>query len=309
LSENSFTLPSYAKINWTLRVLGRRADGYHEIVTVFQLVALADSLTFTPRSDGRVTLTYEGTPEIPLDETNLVVRAAQALRERYGIKQGLAVHLNKQIPVGGGLGGGSSNAAATLLGAARLWGLDTDAAALTETGAHLGADVPFFLLGGTALGTGRGTTLEPRPDVPKSFLVLVAPGVGVSTAAAYQSLNAPRLTKSDAEFILTVSREARDWADSFPNNLNNDFERVVLQQEPEIARVKDKLKLSGARAALLSGSGSSVFGLFENEAAQRRAVVWWQRHNDEKWRIFPCATVTRAEYRKELGPCAVWLSG
>ena len=302
-------LPSYAKINWLLRVLGRRPDGYHEIVTVFQSIDVADKLTFsTHADDGRITLTYDGAANIPLDETNLVVRAANALRQRYGVRRGAAIHLSKQIPAGGGLGGGSSNAAVTLLGLARLWRVPARPAELCEIGAGLGADVPFFLTGGTALGTGLGTDLAVLDDLPEQFLIVVTPGVGVATATAYRDLHAPDLTNADTAHIFTVSREAHALAESFPSALANDFESVVLKQEPEIARVKDALQLSGARAAMLSGSGSSVFGIFADAPTQARAVAWLTENKGHDWRIFPCRTLARTAYRDNLGECAEYLA-
>ncbi len=281
---------------------GRRADGFHEIVTLLQTVSLADKLTFQSRDDTRVTLTYEGAPQIPLDATNLVLRAARALQERYGRKNGAEIHLSKQIPAGGGLGGGSSNAAVTLLGLAQLWDLPATPAELREIGAQLGADVPFFLLGGLALGSGLGTELELLDDLPPQCLAIVAPGVGVSTADAYRALNASPLTKEDAIYILTDSRAARAIGESFPAALHNDFERVVLRQEPEIAAAKAALYEAGARTALMSGSGSSVFGLFDNEIAQQQAVA-----RLSGWQVFACHTVTQAAYRQALGLCAARL--
>jgi 4-diphosphocytidyl-2-C-methyl-D-erythritol kinase len=298
-------LPSFAKINWLLRAPGRRADGFHEIVTLLQTVSLADRLDFSRREDdGRITLTCEGAPQIPLDETNLVLRAARALQERYGRKKGAEVHLSKKIAAGGGLGGGSSNAAMALLGLAELWDLPATAGELREIGAKLGADVPFFLWGGLALGTGVGTELETVPDLPAQFLVIVTPGVGVSTPEAYRALNASPLTKKDALRILSVSRQARAIAESFPAGLHNDFEKVVFLREPEIARVKEALEQSGASAALMSGSGSSVFGLFDNEAAQQRAVASLQK----EWRVFACHTISQQAYLRALGRCAARLS-
>ena len=282
-------------------MLGRRADGFHEIVTVLQSVTLADQLTFGPRADGRVTLTYEGLPQIPLDETNLVMRAARALRERYNAAAGAEIHLAKQIPAGGGLGGGSSNAAAALLGLARLWELPATLAELSVIGAGLGADVPFFLRGGTVLGTGLGTDLETLPDAPPQLLVILAPGAGVATASAYQALRAPVLTKKDALHILRVSREARGIGESIPEGLHNDFERVVLAEKPEIARAKAALLQAKARAALLSGSGSSVFGVFDNELARQSALAWLQANGEANWRAFACETQTQTAYRQALG--------
>src|SRR6266853_1921069 len=153
VSVETFTLPSFAKINWILRVLGRRTDGFHELHTIFQTVTLHDKISFIARDDAELQLTCDS-PDIPVNESNLILRAALALREKHDIKKGASIHLEKVIPMEGGLGGGSSNAAITLLGLARLWKIETNLHELTKIGASLGADVPFFLTGGTALGTG-----------------------------------------------------------------------------------------------------------------------------------------------------------
>ncbi|MBA2736003.1 MAG: 4-(cytidine 5'-diphospho)-2-C-methyl-D-erythritol kinase, partial [Pyrinomonadaceae bacterium] len=153
VSENSFTLPSFAKINWYLRVLGKRDDDFHELCTLFQTVSLHDDLTFAESDE--ISLTCDN-QAMPIDETNLVVKTAKILREKYAVKSGAAIYLEKRIPAPGGLGGGSSNAAVTLIGLAKLWNIKISSAELLEIGGKIGADVPFFFCGGTALGTGRG---------------------------------------------------------------------------------------------------------------------------------------------------------
>ncbi len=306
MSDAVFTLPAFAKINWTLRVLGRRTDNLHELRTVFQTVTLHDRLKFAPRSDDRFDLTCDA-PDIPTGEDNLVTRAAVALRDRYPVKRGASVHLEKRIPAGGGLGGGSSDAAIALLGLARLWQIQTDQDELTEIGARLGADVPFFFTGGTALGTGLGTRITPLPDASAEHLLIVTPNVKVSTAAAYTSLNAPALTKGDDDIMLSISRADAQIPANLQDALHNDFEPVIFRAEPEIERVKTALLLEGARGALLAGSGSSVFGIFDNKEAQKRAGEALGK--EEGWRVFPCAALARGEYFKSLGPCSVPLRG
>ena len=222
MSDETFTLPAHAKINLLLRVLGRRADGYHEIRTLFQTVTLHDRLTFEPSPDDRIQLECDA-PGVPSDERNLVRRAAEALRERYAVRGGARVLLEKTIPAGGGLGGGSSDAAAALVGLSHLWGLETDARELSEIGARLGADVPFFLTGGTALGTGTGTDVAPVKDLPEHHLVVVTPGVEVSTAEAYGALSAPALTKEGTLANLSVSRTEARIYDSLCGMMSNDF--------------------------------------------------------------------------------------
>ncbi|HKG98443.1 MAG TPA: 4-(cytidine 5'-diphospho)-2-C-methyl-D-erythritol kinase, partial [Pyrinomonadaceae bacterium] len=252
MSEAAFTLPSFAKINWRLRVIGHRADGFHELRTIFQTVTLHDELRFAARDDTRLHLTCNS-HDIPVDESNLILRAADALRNRRGIQRGASIHLEKVIPVEGGLGGGSSNAAVALLGLASLWEIETGKQELVNIGASLGADVPFFLTGGTALGTGLGTEVSPIGEIVAEHLLIVKPEAKVSTIEAYKALNSPALTKVESDIILSISRADEQFTDSYPNALHNDFEPVVLQMKPEIGRVRDALLDAGARSALLAG--------------------------------------------------------
>lgn len=300
MSDAKFTLPSYAKINLTLRVHGRRTDGYHEIETVFQTVTLHDELTFERAEHEQVELTCGDAPaDIPRDETNLVYRAAVALGERFAVTRGARVELRKKIPSGGGLGGGSSNAAVALVGLARLWEIEADRVTLARIGASLGADVPFFLTGGTALGTGRGTDILPLPDAPQAHLLVVAPNVKVSTAEAYKALDAPALTKPISPVNLTVSRTQAEISGSLHAALVNDFERVVYRLHPEIERARDALRASGASGALLSGSGASVFGLFDSVEDCVRAQA--SLTVEAGWRVFACTTLARRGYEEAFG--------
>jgi 4-diphosphocytidyl-2-C-methyl-D-erythritol kinase len=305
VSQDAFTLLSFAKINWRLRVMGRRADGYHELRTIFQTVTLHDTLRFAARDDDKLHLTSDS-PDIPTDESNLILRAAVALRHRRGIRAGASIHLEKVIPVEAGLGGGSSNAAITLIGLAHLWEIKTNRQELTEIGARLGADVPFFLTGGTALGTGLGTEVSPINEVTAKHLLIVKPATKVSTVEAYKALNSPALTKVGSDIILSISRADEQFTDSYPIALHNDFEPVVFPMKPEIERAKNALLNLGARSALLAGSGSSVFGVFENEEARARAIETLEKESE--WRTFPCATLTRHAYMASLGACAASLS-
>ncbi|HVG30001.1 MAG TPA: 4-(cytidine 5'-diphospho)-2-C-methyl-D-erythritol kinase [Pyrinomonadaceae bacterium] len=303
--DTVLALPSFAKINLSLRVLGRRADGYHEIRTVFQTITLADRLTLRALDDARLELEC-GAPDVPADDSNLVIRAAKLLRERFHVARGASIRLEKSIPAGGGLGGGSSNAAVTLAALARLWHVETTRDELSELGATLGADVPFFFAGGTALGAGRGTEIAPLADAPGASLLVVAPRVKISTAEAYKSLNAPALTKEIAPANLLVSGAEADFSDSLPAALANDFEPVICRLHPEVGRARDALIAAGAKGALLSGSGSSVFGVFENpgEVARARARI----RVEVGWRVFSCATLARGDYRAAFGECARYLS-
>lgn len=301
MSANKFTLPAFAKINLRLRVLGRRADGYHELHTVFQTITLHDVLTFEALDGGRLELVCD-VPDIPVDGRNLVLRAAAALRAECGWRGGARIELEKRIPAGGGLGGGSADAAIALLGLTHLWGLDIGRDALAAIGARLGADIPFFFTGGTALGTGTGTELSPLGDIPTAPLLIVTPGVKVSTAEAYKALNATALTKPDAAAMLPISRAEAQIPDSLCEVMRNDFEAVVFRLEPEIKRARKRLLEAGARCALLSGSGASLFGVFDSEESVGRAAS--ALRSEKRWQLFACTTLARGEYLSAFDGCA-----
>ena len=287
------TLPSFAKINLHLEILGKRPDGYHELFTVFQTVSLCDELTFEDAERG-IELVMNGLP-LPQGDKNLVVRAANALRSATGIDRGAKIGLRKRIPVGGGLGGGSSNAAVTLIGLSKLWKLQTSESDLDRIASHLGSDVPFFLKGGTAFGTGRGEIIENMDDFPLRVALIVSPRLHVSSATAYAGLNAPNLTNTGSNRILNVSRAA----DLTCEDLKNDFEKTIFARFPEIGRAKDRLLELGAENALMSGSGASVFGIFDNEETRHTALKALGEETD--WRSFAVAAVSRNEYREKLG--------
>lgn len=295
MSENTFTLPSYAKINWFLRVLGKREDGYHELCTVFQTVSLHDSLRFSDASEISLTCTA---PHLPTDEKNLIVRAANALRKRFAVKKGARIHLEKRIPAPGGLGGGSSNAAVALVGLARLWKIKTGLDELTEIGGELGADVPFFFHGGTAVGTGRGTVIIPRPEIIEGHMLIVTPDRDVPTAAAFALLRSPHLTNNDSKSILQICRYEAMALNLRQSDPVNDFEKAVFRAEPEIERVKHKLLGSGARHAAMSGSGASVFAVFDSKEKLQSAFDELQ--TEPAWRRFIVSTVSRREYLRSL---------
>jgi 4-diphosphocytidyl-2-C-methyl-D-erythritol kinase len=294
----SITLPALAKINRSLRVLGKRADGYHEIDTVVQTISLHDTITFETTENSDIRLWCDDR-SISTAESNLVWRASAALRDRYSVRQGVKIRLEKRIPNEAGLGGGSSDAAVTLIALAHLWEIELSADGLLEIAENLGSDVPFFLYGGTARATGRGNVMEPLNDSPETYVLIIKPNASVATAKAYRMLNRVALTTSDSKPILFRS-QASDVSDfSDLNALHNDFEAVIFPLEPEIERAKNALLKSGARAAMMAGSGSAVFGIFENQDAQERAIQAIELETG--WRAFPCKTVGRSHYRKALG--------
>jgi len=290
--------PSFAKINWSLHILGKRPDGYHEIETVLQTISLHDEISVSADSkEGSIALTCDD-PAIPTGNSNLIIQAAAALWDCYQWAYRADIHLCKRIPVQAGLGGGSSNAAVTLLGLNVMWrGGYLTIEELMDPG-FLGADVPFFLHGGRCLATGTGTNVRPLPDGPKQHLIVVTPNAKVSTANAYLSLNAPSLTTSESASILSSSLADVNSADSRQWPLHNDFERVIFEIEPEIGRAKNALLEAGARGALLAGSGSSVFGVFDSEAARNRALE--KLRCEAGWKVFSCETISRDEYRRAM---------
>ncbi len=296
LAEKSFTLPSFAKINLSLRILGKRDDGFHELCTVFQTISLKDELTF--RASGEIILIC-GDENIPSGENNLIVRAARTLQEKFAIEKGAEIRLEKNIPAPGGLGGGSSNAAVALIGLARLWNLKVGLDELEAIGKSLGADVPFFFVGGTALGVGRGDEISPLEDLTEKKLLVATPAVSVSTKDAFARLYAARLTNERSKSILEICRNQAKNVDFTQANLTNDFEETVFGREPEIGRVKQTLlSFAGAKCASLSGSGASVFAVFETMDARRKAFDSLQE--ETSWRVFEAETISRADYRALL---------
>jgi 4-diphosphocytidyl-2-C-methyl-D-erythritol kinase len=285
----SFKIRSFAKINLALSVLGKRADGYHEIQTVFQTVDLCDELEFKPSA--RIEVQCDGLPDIR-QEDNLVWKAADRLAAACGTGLGASIVLKKRIPSGAGLGGGSGNAAATLLGLRRFWNLQMADSELCPIAEKLGSDVPFFLEGGTALGTGRGEQIHSIPEIPARHLVILFPGVQVPTAEAYRSLNLGLTSaREDHRIQRFVSQvEARTGC---LTGIFNDFEASILAAYPPIREAKAFLEQRGATAALLSGSGSSVFGFFSDEESAFAASRDVSRL---AWRVFPAKTLSRAEY-------------
>src|SRR5688500_17966629 len=280
-----------------LKVLGRRPDGYHEIQTVLQTISLHDRLSLWSSADTNITFTCDD-PDLPGDRSNLVSRAAHALKSRYSVSDGAQIHLEKRIPAGSGLGGGSSDAAVALMGLNYIWNLPLNKDQLGEVAAQLGADVPFFLYGGTALGVGNGTEIKPLADAPDKVLLVLMPNTKVSTKVAYDSLNAPSLTTVNRDTILSSSRRPADFDLSYPYGLKNDFESVVFRSHQEIERAKAALVKAGAQHALLAGSGASVFGVFENQEAQERAIQVTEM--EAGWRLFPCKTVGRERHTRAM---------
>ena len=252
------TIASPAKVNLILKVLRRREDGYHDIASLMQKVSLADEMEFTPRKEG-IALACPGS-DLPTGEGNLVVRAARALFAEAGFTGGVEITLRKRIPTAAGLGGGSSNAATTLTVLNSLFQFGFDRERLIGIGARLGADVPFFIYGSSAWAFGIGEILEPAETPPGMWLVLVNPGFEVPTKWVYQSLNLP-LTKTPLKYTIPTFSGVRDLAAA----LSNDLETVTVARHPVLEELKGFLRRQGALGSLMSGSGPTVFGLFDNE--------------------------------------------
>jgi 4-diphosphocytidyl-2-C-methyl-D-erythritol kinase len=298
MSGATLTLPAFAKINLSLRVLGKRPDGYHEIDTVLQTISLHDTITFTVTETPEIVLSCDD-PSVPKGSDNLVYRAAESLQTRFAPGQGARIRLVKRIPAQAGLGGGSADAAVTLLALAYLWQVNAKAQDLFEIAGTLGADVPFFFFGGRSRGTGRGHDLAPLGDVPDGFLLVVKPNANIPTSEAYKSLKARSLTTADAKTILSSS-ERNDISDSFDSKASqNDFEPAVFDLAPEIKRAQGALLKAGAEAVLLAGSGSAVFGIFDNGDAHERAIQMIEL--EAGWRVFLCRMVGRSAYRRAMG--------
>lgn len=304
MNSSAFNLPSFAKINRSLHILGKRPDGYHEILTVFQSISLHDQLVLIDRRDEILQLSCND-PTIPKDESNIVIRAALALRERTRSLKGADIALLKRIPTKAGLGGASSNAAVALMGLNILWGTQLQIPDLIEIGSELGADVPFFFVGGMAVGEGTGTKVASLTDRDKERLIIITPRACVATSEAYKLLNAGSLTSSKSTSILTNSFADPLLSDCDQWPLHNDFEAVIFEIEPEIERAKQALLEAGARGALLTGSGSSVFGIFDNDEKRQRALD--SLVIESGWRVFPCSTISRNEYSGAMDSSGVTL--
>jgi 4-diphosphocytidyl-2-C-methyl-D-erythritol kinase len=285
-------IPAFAKINLRLEILGKRPDGYHELRTIFQTVSLHDDLKLKRAKKPGIVLRVVGNAVLSGEpvEKNLVYRAVQALQQELKDADGIEIELKKKIPAGRGLGGGSSDAAAAMIGYLRLTGKKIEAERLMAIGASLGADVPFFLQGGRALGVGRGDEIYPLPDIETRSILIVSPAdIHVPTPDAYRWLNAPELTKSQDNSKLWKFC-ALSWSLQ-GTGLLNDFEGAVFQHYPRLNQIKQELLQKGATEALLAGSGSAVIGVFPSPAKARRAAVGFT--HDE---TFVCETLPRAKY-------------
>jgi 4-diphosphocytidyl-2-C-methyl-D-erythritol kinase len=291
--NGSVRLPAFAKINLCLHVLGRRPDGYHELRTIFQAISLRDTLELRRTPGSGISLeTTDST--LPAGPENLVWRAIDAIRGELGFRGGIHARLEKRIPVARGLGGGSSDAAAALIGMLRLTKKELPLERLMKIAAGLGADVPFFLFGGRALAVNRGDEIYPLPDLPRRTILVASPrDIGVSTRDAYQWLSAELTNRSKPPNIwgfcaLCWSRQG--------SGVSNDFERPVFHRHPRLREIRDGLLERGAADAALAGSGSAVFGVFRNPAQARRAARAFPEDS-----VFVVETLSRENYGRAIG--------
>jgi 4-diphosphocytidyl-2-C-methyl-D-erythritol kinase len=294
--KRSVRLRAFAKINLCLHVMGKRPDGYHELRTIFQAISLHDTLelSIAPGSSGTEFSLTSNDVTVPLGRENLVMRAIDAISPEVGFRGSVSAHLQKKVPVARGLGGGSSDAAAALIGMLRLTKKKIPLERLMEIAAGLGADVPFFLFGGRALAVNRGDEIYPLPNLPKRTILVVSPrDIAVSTKDAYEWISAELTKPAKPPKIwgfcaLCWSRQGA--------GISNDFERPVFSRYPRLGEIRDALLERGAADAALAGSGSAVFGVFRNPAQARRAARAFPEDS-----VFVVETLSREDYGRSLG--------
>jgi 4-diphosphocytidyl-2-C-methyl-D-erythritol kinase len=293
--KKTIQVRAFAKVNLGLKVLGKRPDGYHEIRTVYQTVSLSDEMEVSVSSrQGEIHVECDQ-PDLPSGRENLVHRAASLWRRARGFKAGVRLRLKKRIPVGAGLGGGSSDAAVTLLALERLTGNHLDPPAFLDLAARLGSDVPLFLEGGRVLGCGRGEEVYPLADLPPRPCLIAFPGFAVSTAEAYKAVGLRLTSGGEKHKISSLGKRSpfplEEWGPA-----ENDFETFVFARWPELAKVKGQLIRAGAETASLTGSGSALYAVFESAQQTNRAA----RIIPAGWQVFKVRTLSRTEYRRRI---------
>jgi 4-diphosphocytidyl-2-C-methyl-D-erythritol kinase len=299
-------IPSFAKINLRLDILGKRADGYHELRTIFQTISLHDELHLRASKSSAISLAVHGNEALAREplKKNLAYRAVDELRRELKTRAGVEMDLHKTIPSGGGLGGGSSNAAAAMFGYLQLTKRKLPIPVLIQLAASLGADVPIFLFGGRALGAGRGDEIYPLPDIAKLHLLVVVPrDIRVPTADAFRWLNAPL---RNAATLTKMAADPKLWGfcalswSAQGTGLSNDFEKPVYRRHNRLDQIKRVLLHKGAAEASLAGSGSAVFGVFPNPVMARRAAVGFPHDQ-----TFVCETISRDRYFRAVNGARV----
>ncbi len=267
--NDTITLKALAKINLGLDVLGRRENGYHDVRMVMQTIYLYDNVTLTKTEETGIHLECN-LFYLPVDETNIAYKAAKLLMDEFGIKEGVRIVLDKHIPVAAGLAGGSSNAAAVLVGMNRLFSLGLSVEDLMKRGVTLGADVPYCVMRGTVLAEGIGEILSPLPPLPKCCVLIAKPGISVSTKTVYEKLDSQEIeVHPNIDGILEGLEEQN--IQKIAASMGNVLETVTIGDYPIIEQIKDVMKESGALNAMMSGSGPTVFGIFEDRAKAKVA--------------------------------------
>lgn len=265
---NEYQMKAYAKINLGLDVVGRLDNGYHEVKMVMQTVGICDVLSFE-KADAGITMTTDS-GELPTDENNLIYKAAKLMFETYKIPGGIRIHLQKSIPIAAGMAGGSTDAAATMKGINRLFDLGCSLRELMELGVKIGADVPYCVLGGTALAEGIGEILTPLPPAPECFLLVAKPDINVSTKYVYEHLDAEGVTvHPDIDGMVQAIEEGS--LQGILNRMGNVLENVTVKAHPVIDELKERMRELGAVGSMMSGSGPTVFGIFLEEAKAQEA--------------------------------------
>ncbi len=281
---DKLTLECRGKINLAIDVVGKRENGYHDVEMILQEINLADRISLAIRQDGMISITTDS-PEIPIGEGNLAYRAAETFFKRLGRKDGVDIHIEKRIPMGAGLGGGSADAAGVLKGLNAMFGKPFSVEVLMEIGGKLGADVPFCVLGGCAMATGIGEVLTPLPMPPKGLRCVIAkPEPFVSTKWVYENLD---YTKKPDGLNVSAVAEGIQTGDLFQicRNAANILETVTIPAYPVVGWLKEGFQEAGAILSLMSGSGSAVFGLFESEDAARKGVEQANRYTEQVYLV------------------------
>ncbi len=259
---NEIEVRAPAKINLFLKILGRRDDGYHDIFSWFQAISLYDYISYEKSANAGIELRIEHSPDLPTDKTNLIVRTADLMFKNFGLSGGLKIHLKKNIPVAAGLGGGSSDSAATIYAIDKLFELGLTDIELRKLGLKIGSDIPFFFSSGQAEVTGRGDIIENIKLPLNYYIVLVNPGIFISTAESYAGL---KMSLTSQRTGIKLFR-CKDFKEMVINllEIENDFEKGHLKSFPILEKVSSALTNAGARLVRMSGSGPTIYGLFEN---------------------------------------------
>jgi len=265
---NEYKIKAYAKINLGLDVIGRLENGYHEVKMIMQTVGIYDELSFQKQDAGIVITTDAG--ELPTDENNLIYKAAKLMFDTYQVQGGVKIHLQKNIPIAAGMAGGSTDAAATMKGIRELYGLECSQEELMALGVKIGADVPYCIMGGTALAEGIGEKLTALPKTPECFLLVAKPDINVSTKYVYEHLDAEGVEEHpDIDGMIQAIEDGA--LQGVVERLGNVLENVTVKAHPVITTIKERMQELGAAGSLMSGSGPTVFGIFTEEGKAREA--------------------------------------